>query len=347
MDDNMKKAYPLWGMIIITTLLVFGVFMLYYTGCFQISSLNDLTKYLYYHCFEFIVSLIFIITSIYVWISYAKDAYLTPKKEIVYLKAFEDEKYEFVDKKGKSYFIDNVDKYDVKKYYEVLKTSNIIYEVIDESKKKFTLKKGKNYWTNLYSPVGIFENMLIIPALYVIVILGLIAFFMSVGFYKLFGIIWIFIPVYFIIYDYLYKKKLQDDKLDKKEKKQIANMNKRFFSTVNVLKLVSALIPLIIMILIYNDFNDYLGRVIFAPIVLLGFCVLGYVIAGITHNDHLEKVCEKGYVLVFLIYWFGTLAYFSIKTIIAGESLILLFSTIPFWLAGIAFAYYSIGKDIE
>ena len=64
MDDNMRKAYPLWGMIIITTLLVFGVFMLYYTGCFQISSFADLTKYLYYHCFEFIVSLIFIITSI-------------------------------------------------------------------------------------------------------------------------------------------------------------------------------------------------------------------------------------------------------------------------------------------
>ncbi len=345
MDDNMKKAYPFSGMLILTILLVFGFFLLHFTGFFDIRSFKELTTFLYYHCFEFIVSFVFIMSSIYVWVSFAKDAYKTPTKEILYLKSFKDDLYEFVDKKGRSYFVVNDDKYDVKKYYEVLKTTNIIYDVIDETKEKFELKKGKNYWLNLYSPVGNIENMLVLPALYVIVIPGLIAFFMSVGFYKLFGIIWTFIPIYFIIYDYLYKKKLKDDKIDKKEKKEIENMNKRFFSTVNLLKLICALVPLIVMILIYNDFNDKLGRLIFAPILLLGFCVLGYVISEIANNDILRKLCEKGYVFVFLIYWFGTLAYFSIKTIIAGESFILLFSTIPFWLAGIAFAYYSISKE--
>jgi len=345
MDDNIKKAYPLFGMFILTLFLVFGVFMLYYTGLFDIKSTKDLTNFLYYHCFEFIVSFLFIASSIYVWISYIKDAYITPKTEVVYLKNFEDDTYEFVDKKGKSYFVENKDKYDVKKYYEVLKTENIIYDVIDESKDKFKLKKGKRYWTNLYSPVGNFENMLILPALYLIIIPGLLSIFMSVGFYKLFGVIWTFIPVYFIIYDFIYKKKLEDDKIDRQEKKEIEQMNKTFFSLINITKLVCALIPLVIMILIYNDFNDKLGRLIFAPIILLGFCVVGYVLSEIIHNDFLKNTCEKGYILVFLIYWFGTLAYFSIKTIIQGENFILLFSTIPFWLAGIAFTYYSIMKE--
>lgn len=347
MDDNMKKAYPLLGMLIITVLLVFGVFMLYYTGFFALKSFKELTVYLYYHCFEFIVSFIFIISSIYVWISYAKDAYKTAKKEVLYLKNVKDGIYEFVDKKGRSYYVDDKEDYDIKKYYVVLKTSNIVYDVIEETKEKFELKKGKNYWTNLYTPVGIFENMLILPALYIVIIPGILAFFMSVGFYKLFGVIWIFIPIYFILYDFFYKRKLKDDKIDRKEKKEIENMNKRFFSAVNILKLICALIPLIIMILIYHDFSDKIGRLIFAPIVILGFCVLGYVIAEILHNEILKKLCEKGYVIVFLLYWFGTLAYFSIKTIIAGENFILVLSTIPFWLAGIAFAYYSIGRDIE
>ncbi len=345
MNEQLKKAYPFSGMLVITILLIFGFFMLYYTGCFEISSLNELKSFLYYHCFEFIVSFVFIISSIYVWISYIKDAYITPKTDVVYLKNFEDNKYEFVDKKGKSFFIESKEKYDVNSYYEVLKSSNIIYEVIDESDDKFKLKKGKNYWLNLYSPVGNYENMLILPALYVIIIPGLIAFFMSVGFYKLFAIIWIFIPIYFIAYDYIYKLKLKDDKINKKEKIEIANMEKRFFSIVNILKLCCALIPLLFMILIYRDFSDFIGRLIFTPIVILGICVLGYVFCEITNKEHGKRTFEKGYVVVFLLYWFGTLTYFTIKTIIQKESLILILSTIPFWIVGVLFAYYNMTKE--
>lgn len=347
MNENLKKAYPFSGMFVTTLLLVFGFFMLYYTGMFEIGSFKELGTYLYKHCFEFIVSFVFIVSSIYIWVSYFKDAYIVPKTDIFYLKSFDEDtnEYEFVDKKGKCYFITHKEKLDVDSFYEVLRSANIIYEIIDESDQKFKLKKGKNYWLNLYSPVGIYENMLILPALYVIIIPGILSVFMSVGFYKLFGLIWVFIPIYFIVYDYLYKLKLKDDKLNKKEQKEIENMNKSFFSLVNMLKLCCAIIPLIVMILIYNDFNDKLGRLIFTPIVVLGVCVVGYVVCEIIHKDKIKRFFEKGYVLVFLIYWFGTLSYFTIKTIIQQESFILILATIPFWLAGVAFTYYNMTKD--
>lgn len=344
-DDHIKKAYPFSGMFVLTILLIFGFFMLYYTGCFNIKSLHDILDYLYRHCFEFMVSFIFIVTSLYVWVSYFKDVYIVPKTEILYLKAYENKLYEFVDKKNRSYFVESKEKLDVKKFYEVLKTENIIYEIIDESEIKFEIKKGKNYWLNVYSPVGNAENVLIMPALYAILIPGILAFFMSKGFYKLFGIIWIFLPLYFIIYDYLYKLKLKDDKLNKKEKKEIENMKNSFFSMVNILKLCCAIIPLVIMILIFHDFNDSLGRLIFTPAIILGVCVVGYVACEITNNEKVKKYFEKGYVIVFLIYWFGTLTYFTFKTLIQHESFILILSTIPFWLAGIAFTYYSLIKE--
>ena len=57
--------------------------------------------YLYRHCFEFIVSFVFIISSLYIWVSYFKDAYIVPKTDVFYLKGLENDEYEFVDKKGK------------------------------------------------------------------------------------------------------------------------------------------------------------------------------------------------------------------------------------------------------
>lgn len=347
MNEKINKAYPFSGMFIMTILLIFGFFMLYYSGLFEINSFKALTNYLYYHCFEFMVSFVFIISSLYVWVSYFMDAHVVAKTDVVYLKGYDEveDLYEFVDTKGKSYFLEVKDRLDVGSFYEVLKSANIIYDVIDESDKKFKLKKGRNYWSNLYTPVGNFENMLILPAVYVVIIPGLLSFFMSAGFYKLFGIIWIFIPIYFIIYDYLYKLKLKDDKLTKKEKKEISNMNRSFFSMLNILKLCCALIPLVIMILIYHDFTDKIGRLIFTPIVILGLCVFGYVVCEIVHNETYKKFFENGYVLVFLMYWFGTLAYFTIKSIIQKGGLILVLATIPFWLAGVAFTYYYIIRD--
>ena len=57
---NIGNYYSFGGMLILLFLFVFGVFMLYWTGCFNISSYGDLYNYLASYGAIAIFSLFFI-----------------------------------------------------------------------------------------------------------------------------------------------------------------------------------------------------------------------------------------------------------------------------------------------
>ena len=65
------------------------------------------------------------------------------------------------------------------------------------------------HWLNFYSPIGNFENLFLLPIVYVILIPGILSFIMSKGEQKIFGIIFSIVPIYIIMYDLIYKIKLK------------------------------------------------------------------------------------------------------------------------------------------
>ena len=75
----------------------------------------------------------------------------------------------FVDKKGNIfYFEDN--NYTTGHYYLVLKTRDHIHKIKGESMDNFEIKTRISYWLNFYTPMGDFENLFLLPILYVIML---------------------------------------------------------------------------------------------------------------------------------------------------------------------------------
>lgn len=202
---NIGDRYDWQGMLIISILMIIGGIILYFTGCGNINNFNDLYNYIYSHGFEAIISVFFIAVGLYCWVLFINNVIIKPKKEILYLFEIDDTVCCFLNKKGKKFYFNN-DNYDVNKYYEVLKTHDNIKEVIDISVPTFNVPKPKeSYWLNLYTPMGNFENMCLLPIAYVILLPGLLSFWMSEGFVKVYGVIFMIPPMYLIAYDLIYK----------------------------------------------------------------------------------------------------------------------------------------------
>ncbi len=146
--------------------------------------------------------------SIFFWYKYFINIIIKPKKDVLYLKYIDKNKYYFYKSNGKKYNLD-VDK-NVKlkkhKYYNVLRTADYIVKIYGESSEKFEKQKEKNYYLLCWhTPFGNFDKIVFLPYVVFIFILVLMIKFNSVfNFNELFILI---ILSFLIIYDIIYKIK--------------------------------------------------------------------------------------------------------------------------------------------
>ena len=104
-------------------------------------------------------------------------------------------------------------------------------------------KEKKSYWLNFYSPIGNFEEILLLPIIYVMLLPGILSFIMSKGYQKIYGLIFSAIPLYVIIYDLIYKIKL------KKSNTNIIDET-NFLKTYEIIKKIIYIIVIIILCII-------------------------------------------------------------------------------------------------
>ena len=230
--DEIKST--LIGILGITTLGIFGVFILFLTGFFYVRNFNDLYTYIYNCGFEAIISFFFIGITIYVWIFFFINIVLKPKEEVLYLLKIEGNTGIFINKKGKIFRLKGC-KLKEKEYYVVLKTRDILMEVVESSLETFTIpKEKKSYWLNFYSPKGNYEGIFLLPIVYVILLPGLLSFIMAKGFAKIYGFIWSLVPVYIIIYDLIYKIKLNKSEGNEIDDSRLINS---YFILIDTIKI--------------------------------------------------------------------------------------------------------------
>ena len=92
------------------------------------------------------------------------------------------------------------------KFYYVLRTRDCIYFVYNEAVESWVPKEKKSFWLTWYSPMGLFEDIFLLPIIYVGFLPGFLSILMSEGFDKIWGIIFSGIPGYLVFYDIYFKK---------------------------------------------------------------------------------------------------------------------------------------------
>lgn len=198
------------GMVITTILMIVGFAIIYFTWGEMEITYKNIYNYVYIYKVVLIFPLFFILVGLYCLKAFFSNVVIKPKKETLYLKNVERDIYSFIDSKGKKYMYTAIDirEFNVGKYYIVMKTKNIIKEVLDISNISFPIRKEKtSYWLNFYSPIANFENIYLLPILYVIFLPGFLDFIMANGFAKIYGLMFMLVPGTLIIYDLVYKIK--------------------------------------------------------------------------------------------------------------------------------------------
>lgn len=362
---NTGENYSWQGMLVITLFIIIGVGVIYYTWGGVEITYENIYNYISNSGFVLIFSLFFIIIGIYGWAIFFRNVVAITEEQVVYLKDIDGHMISFIDKKGKLYIHTLLEdkKLDVGHYYKVEKTNDVIKRIIDESSETFPNPKEKpSYWLNLYSPYGNFENMLLIPILYVVFIPGLLSFIMSDGFSKIYGLLFMAFPGYFIVYDYIYKRKKNkivseiDASCDIKDKHQrirniddepeLMALQTRSVETMNILpaimQIVGGLIFLGVCIAIIINISETFVRVMLTPFII---CALAIVFDGISTLRGRKTSIDynKIYIIAFLIFWFGFLVFWG-YTAINDNNKEMLYVSIPFWLAGFFMIYTKLIK---
>ena len=340
---QIRQAYfSTGGMIVISILGIVGLFLFLFSGILNIYDYES-----FYNCFSkngmtIIFGGFFIVISIYCWIAFFKNIILNPKKEILYLIKNEDDISIFVNKKGKKFIIENTQKKESAFYY-VIKTSEYIYEILDEECNLDEIwEEKKKYWMNFYSPMGNFEDIFLLPIVYVILMPGIFSFLMSKGWDKIYGLIWSAGPLYVIGYDFVYKLKIKNDNLSGEDENKFANS---YILLKGIFSLFFTAIIVYTITSIFLKLQDSVSKIIFLPFYLCVILSCCTVIAKIFNKDFLYKLFLKGYVIIFLLFWFGFTTFAIIGLIKQENNYAYLLIGIPFYLFGIiAFKKYILGK---
>jgi len=189
---------------------------------------------------------------------------------------------------------------------------------------------------NFYSPIGNYENLFLLPIVYVILLPGLLSFFMSKGFQKMVGIIYSAVPLYIIIYDLIYKIKL---------KKSDSNTidHTIFYKSYEILKnIISIIVSGILCIVLMNLFlksSSFNVKLFLSPILICGLCFIGLDLSKILKNNKAENLFFKCSIISFLVLWFGFLSFNTMAIIKQGHNLLYIFFLIPFWIFGLFVIY--------
>lgn len=344
-----KKDF--WKMIfLISTFFIFGIISLYFTGFFDIKSYNDFNNYILEYWEFVIIAILFIGISIYIYVSSFMNYLIKPKKKILFLLSKDENNVcLFVDKKGREFYF-NDNNYLVGYYYDVLKTHGRIDSVLRTSGETFEIiKKEKSYWLNLYSPIGNFEDIFLLPILYIILVSGIMIILTDNG-YKITGIFMFYLSIFIIIYDLIYKIKLRksnNDKIDDSNMKvSYHNFENIYYSLKIIYNVLTRGLAIIMMIVVFgiiiwlfmHSADDTTRLTMFI------FCILVF-FAGVTNIFYIlklysvSKIFEKIFVIIFLLFGYGALFIYIIREIKEGNGLITIMPTIPFLLGGIIIMY--------
>ena len=206
-----KSNFPREGIIIVSILCIAGILMVYYSGIMNVKDWNMLYDCISKNGMQIIFGIFFVLIFLYCLLLFILNIVINPKEEILYLYKKEKNTVYFLNKKGKKFEYDDT-KLKEDCYYSVLKTHDYIYDVYDKTSADWIAKEKKSYWMNYYSPMGNFEDIFLLPIVYVILLPGVLSFIMSKGYQKIFGTLYCIVPIYMIIYDLIYKIKLKKNK---------------------------------------------------------------------------------------------------------------------------------------
>lgn len=320
-----EKYFQTGGYVILTILGAVGVWLLYYSFI-NISKGKSLGAGI-----SIIVGLFFTLLTIYCYILYFLNIILKPYKEVLFLKRIEHTDIYFIDKNGKKYNYD----FDMSKleegYYICLKTRDYIYDVLEKTTETWTPNIKNSYWLNMYTAIGNYEGLLVLPIVYLILAIGIFLFIMSNGYEKLSTLAIIIVPLYVIIYDLIYKRKLKKSNTGIIDDTKMA---KSYFILKGLVSVIPASIFCIILTVLFIKVEGTVGKVMILPFMGCGYVALGSSLAIAFQNFKLAKKFSEMYTVLFLTFWFGILLCATIISIIQKQYLAILF-TLPFWAVGI------------
>lgn len=299
-----KKYFPIGGLIVVTLLGAFSFYTIYMTDFFQIRDFEMLYQCFCKDGFQVICGFGLLAYSLYCWILFIENIIFKPKKEILYLYKNNDNETYFLNKKGRKFTYDE-DDLEVNKYYSVLKTKDYIYEVLEENKNtinNFQPKEKKRYWFNFYCPIGKFEDLLLLPILYITILPGILSFIMSEGYLKIFALIYSAVPVYLLIYDSIYKIKLrkcEDDLVIDFELSRLHELFKKIGS------IIISIIMCIFLLSVFVMLGNYsISRLIFFPFMLGSLLVIGTFLSRVFNANRLNKafnIVTKVFVILYIL----------------------------------------------
>lgn len=150
----------------------------------------------------------FLFVSCYCFYGYIVNVLIKPKKEVLYLSKVDQSDKEtllhFLDKRGNGFqcLVLSTQSFLTDKFYEVIKTKSYVKYIGNISNDSFEIKKEKrNFWLCVYTPMWKYENIFLLPILYMIAFMAIAPIFV-VGTINLPLMI---VSIYFIIYDIAYK----------------------------------------------------------------------------------------------------------------------------------------------
>lgn len=204
------------------------------------------------------------------------------------------------------------------------------------------VNKKRSYWFNFYSPVGNYENIIILPIIYIILLHGLISFYMSDGFNKIYGLVFSVIPIYIIIYDYIYKLKLKKSNNTAIDETNFIKSYDIFFKTTSTFVIC---IVCIVFFKIFFSLSDFISKLFFLPFLGCGLCTCGIILSTLFEKKKLRKIFFNGYTIIFLTYYFSFITFFTIKIAKQEGSYLYSLYTVPFWIIGFYLIYKYIIKN--
>ena len=152
----------------------------------------------------------------------------------------------------------------------------------------------------------------------------------------IFGLFFSAIPIYIIGYDLIYKIKLKKSDNNTIDDTNLLNSYDTF---KNIILSISVVFICYNFIDIFLRLSDFTSKLIFSPFLCCGLCSVGYVLSKTIKNNILEKIFLKGYLVIFLLYWFAFLSYLTIAIIIPEKHYLYALYTIPFWILGFFMIY--------
>ena len=201
------------GLFIGTILLLFIVawFLVTYYPMFGLNfNIYNIMKFLDSNLAATIIMFFMFLFCCLIFLSFILDKVCRPKRQVLFLEKIEimnnSQLLYFKDKKGRNFncLVNSNNIFYKDKYYEVLKTVSFVHYIGNVVNDFFTIEESKkNFWFCWYLPNTKFENILVLPILYVLELFLIARLIQN----HEFNLTMLFLVTFLIIYDIFYKLK--------------------------------------------------------------------------------------------------------------------------------------------